>query len=50
MIERERIEAIKRSVDLVELVCSRGIALKKNGKSFLGICPFKGTRTTSPNS
>ncbi|MCL7489836.1 MAG: CHC2 zinc finger domain-containing protein, partial [Desulfobulbaceae bacterium] len=40
MMERERIEAIKRNVDLVALVKSRGITLKKNGKGYKGHCPF----------
>jgi len=40
MIEKERIEEIKRSVDLVALVESRGIKLKKNGKGYMGLCPF----------
>ena len=39
-IERERIEAIKRDTDLVALIQSRGIELKKNGKSYHGLCPF----------
>jgi hypothetical protein len=39
-IEKERIEAVKRSVDLVALVKSRGIDLKKNGKGYKGHCPF----------
>ena len=39
-IERERIETIKRDIDLVALVQSRGIELKKNGKSYHGLCPF----------
>lgn len=39
MIEKERIEAAK-SVDLVQLVKSRGIELKKKGKSYVGLCPF----------
>ena len=40
MIEKEKIEAIKHGVDLLALVRSRGIDLKKNGKSYLGLCPF----------
>ena len=40
MIEKERIERIKRTVDLAGLVRSRGIELKKNGKGFKGRCPF----------
>ena len=39
-IEKERIEAIKRDTDLVALVQSKGIELKKNGKSYHGLCPF----------
>ena len=40
MIEKEKIEAIKQDVDLVALIESRGITLKKNGKSYKGLCPF----------
>jgi DNA primase catalytic core len=40
MIEKERIEEIKRGVDLVALVESRGIKLKKTGKGYAGLCPF----------
>ena len=40
MIEKERIEEIKRSVDLKALVESRGVKLKKNGKGYIGLCPF----------
>ena len=39
-IEKERIEAVKRGVDLVALVQSKGIELKKNGKGWFGLCPF----------
>ncbi len=39
-IERETIEAIKRDIDVVALVQSKGIELKKNGKSYHGLCPF----------
>jgi DNA primase catalytic core len=40
MIEKERIEAIKRGVDLRGYIESRGISLKKNGKGYVGLCPF----------
>ena len=40
MIEKERIEAIKAGVDLTALVMAKGIELKKNGKSYFGLCPF----------
>lgn len=40
MVEKERIEAIKRGTDLAELIRSRGIKLTKNGKGLVGLCPF----------
>ncbi len=40
MIEKEKIERIKRDVDLAALVRAKGVKLKKNGKSFFGLCPF----------
>ena len=40
MIQKETIESIKQGVDLVALIQSRGIALKKNGKGYAGLCPF----------
>jgi DNA primase len=39
-IEKEKIEAIKKDIDLVALIESKGISLKKNGKGFVGLCPF----------
>ena len=47
MIEKERIEAIKQGVDLVALVQSRDIDLKKNGKSYHGLCPFHDDKNPS---
>ena len=40
MIEKERIEDIKRDIDLAAFIESRGIILKKNGKGYVGLCPF----------
>ena len=40
MIEKERIEHIKTTVDIKALVESKGIRLKKNGKGYFGLCPF----------
>ena len=40
MIGKETIESIKQGVDLVALIQSRGISLKKNGKGYTGLCPF----------
>jgi len=40
MVEKELIESIKAGVDLAALVRAKGIELKKNGKSYFGLCPF----------
>ena len=47
MIEKETIEAIKASVDLVDLVKAKGIHLKRNGKNYFGLCPFHNDKTPS---
>ena len=47
MIEKEKIEELKKSIDLVALVQSRGIPLKKNGKGYKGLCPFHEDKTPS---
>jgi len=40
MIEKETIKRIKKDVDLAALVKAKGVELKKNGKSYFGLCPF----------
>jgi len=40
MIEKDTIEEIKKRVDLTALVEAKGIALKKNGRGYFGLCPF----------
>lgn len=40
MIEKETIEAVKQGVDLAAVIRSRGVELKKNGKGYVGRCPF----------
>jgi len=40
MIEKDVIEAIKNSIDIKSYIESRGIALKKHGKGYIGLCPF----------
>ncbi len=40
MIGQNRIDAIKQSVDLLEVMRSRGVELVKNGKGYKGVCPF----------
>ncbi len=47
MIDQNRIDRIKQTVDLVELIRSRGIALTKNGKGYRGLCPFHEEKTPS---
>jgi DNA primase catalytic core len=47
MIDKEKIEAIKRGVDLVALVQAKGIELKQNGKSWFGLCPFHDDKNPS---
>jgi len=47
MMEKERIEEIKHSVDLAALMRSRGIHLKKNGKGYVGLCPFHADKNPS---
>jgi len=40
VINQEEINSIKQNVDLVRLVKSRGVKLRKNGKGYKGCCPF----------
>ena len=47
MIEKARIEAVKRTVDLAALIKSRGVELKKKGKGFVGLCPFHADKSPS---
>lgn len=39
-ISKEEIEAVKRSHDLKEVIASYGVALKKKGSNYVGLCPF----------
>ena len=41
------IEAVKRGVDLVALIRSSGVELKRKGKDFIGRCPFHDDKTPS---
>lgn len=40
MIDQDDIDRIKETCDLKALAESRGITLKKNGKGYVGLCPF----------
>jgi len=46
-IETETIESIEQGVDMVALAEAKGIGLKKNGKSYFGLCPFHDDTTPS---
>lgn len=47
MIEQQTIDTIKTDIDLISLVESKGIHLKKNGKGYVGLCPFHDDKTPS---
>ncbi|MCP3666113.1 MAG: toprim domain-containing protein, partial [Gammaproteobacteria bacterium] len=46
-IPQEEINAIKTDTDIITLIQSRGIPLKKNGKGYVGKCPFHDDTTPS---
>ncbi len=47
MIEKEEIEHIKSTVDMVALAETKGVRMKKNGKSYFGLCPFHNDKDPS---
>ncbi len=46
LIPREKIELIKQSFDIVDVVSER-VQLKKSGQNFKGLCPFHSEKTSS---
>jgi DNA primase catalytic core len=46
-ITKEAIDLVKRSADLVEVVESHGVRLKKKGQNYVGLCPFHKEKTPS---
>ena len=46
-IDQPEIDRIKQSHDLVETIRSRGVELKKQGKQYVGRCPFHEDDTPS---
>ncbi len=46
-ITKEQIDAVKRSNDLVSVIQSHGIKLKKKGSNYVGLCPFHKEKTPS---
>jgi len=47
MKEAIHADEVKRSVNLVELIKSKGVSLKKVGKTFVGLCPFHNEKKPS---
>ena len=43
----QELDQLKRSIDLVALVQSKGIKLEKHGKDMKGLCPFHADKTPS---
>ena len=46
-VPQEEIECLKREVDLVDLVRSYGVRLKRQGKDYSGLCPFHNDKSPS---
>ena len=46
-VTERTIEEVKARVDIVELIGSRGVTLKRTGSSFKGCCPFHQEKTPS---
>jgi hypothetical protein len=38
--EEKEIERVKQSINLAEVIRSRGVTLKKKGRQLWGLCPF----------
>ena len=44
-ITKKQIDAVKRSNDLVSVIQSHGIKLRKKGSNYVGLCPFHKEKT-----
>lgn len=47
VISRAQLDALKRASDLVAIVREQGIALKRRGRTYFGLCPFHAEQTAS---
>jgi DNA primase len=47
MVGRQILDAVKQQNDLVEVVREQGIALRRRGRTYFGLCPFHAERTPS---
>lgn len=45
-IQEEKIEEVRKSVDIVDVI-SEHVQLKKQGRNLIGLCPFHGEKTPS---
>ena len=46
-IPRATLDTIKQANDLAEVVREQGIALKRRGRTYFGLCPFHAEQTAS---
>jgi len=46
-ITKEPIESVKKTNDIVTIIKSKGIQLRKKGKNYVGLCPFHTEDTPS---
>lgn len=46
-ISRATLDALKQQNDLAEVVREQGIALKRRGRTYFGLCPFHAERRAS---
>jgi DNA primase len=44
---RADLDALKRQNDLADVVREHGIALRRRGRTYFGLCPFHGEQTAS---
>jgi DNA primase catalytic core len=47
MIEQEKIDRIKTTVDMIALAEAKGVHMKKNGRAWFGLCPFHNDKNPS---
>ena len=47
LYSRAQLDALKRASDLVAVVREQGIALRRRGRTYFGICPFHAEQTAS---
>ena len=47
MIEQEKIDRIKATVDMIALAEAKGVHMKKNGRGYFGLCPFHNDKNPS---